>query len=250
MNELQNILNDYQSVSLKEMDGVKLQNRTDTKFLCTASQLSDILNKLKDRYQVLEIDGRRIMSYQTVYFDTENFDLYLNHHNGKLNRYKIRVREYNESDIRFLEVKFKNNKGRTLKSRIKRNDTYIQFTSKELEFLNGELPFSPSELKVQLFNTYKRVTLTNQIERVTIDFDMNFNNEAQQFFPFPSLVIIEVKQEKQSINSPVISLLKEYHIRSKGFSKYCIGTNMLFPHLKANAFKEKINHVNNLIIKK
>ena len=41
------------------------------------------------------------------------------HQNKKLNRYKIRQREYLISDISFFEIKFKSNKGRTIKKRIK-----------------------------------------------------------------------------------------------------------------------------------
>lgn len=38
---------------------------------------------------------------------------YHDHHNGKLNRFKIRQREYMDTKTSFLEVKFKNNQRRT-----------------------------------------------------------------------------------------------------------------------------------------
>ena len=45
--------------------------------------------------------------------------MYLKHHNNKLNRYKIRFREYVDNDEKFLEVKYKTNTERTIKDRIK-----------------------------------------------------------------------------------------------------------------------------------
>lgn len=244
--EIENALKGFQPISLPEMDGVKLLSRIDTKFLCTRSQLVSILSKLKMDYRVLEIDGKQLMTYKTIYYDTVDFRMYLQHQNGKLNRFKIREREYVESDLRFLEVKLKTNKGRTVKSRLKRPATENSFNNEELSFLGEKLPFSPLDLKVQLYNQYKRITLTNQIERVTIDFDMEFKSNNEQFVAFPEVVIIEVKQGKFTLNSPMVSLLKNLRIRNNGFSKYCVGTMMMHENLKSNTFKSKIQLINHL----
>src|SRR5687767_7859268 len=109
----------FAPISLDEMDGVKLMDRTDTKFLFKAEQLPAFLEQLATSYRVLEINDRRICRYETLYFDTADFQLYLCHQNGKLNRYKVRFRRYVESDVSYFEVKLKNNKGRTIKTRVK-----------------------------------------------------------------------------------------------------------------------------------
>ena len=49
-------------ISLGELDGVALQDRTDTKLLLTLDQLASALHQLADRYGVLTIDGRRRQS--------------------------------------------------------------------------------------------------------------------------------------------------------------------------------------------
>ena len=188
----------------------------------------------------------QIMAYRTNYFDTAGFKMYNEHQNGKLNRFKIREREYTDSDVNFLEVKFKNNKGRTLKSRTLRSESQNQFTKDEFIFLQSHSPFIPEELEFKLCNDYKRITLTNQIERVTIDFDMNFISNRGETISIPSLAIVEVKQKKRSMDSPAISILKKHHIRSIGFSKYCIGSMMLYNNLKSNSFKSKIQLINKL----
>src|ERR1700749_1249511 len=104
------------------MDRVKLMNRTDTKFTFTSAQLEMVLSEVLENYFILEVDGKRISRYRTLYYDTFNYNLYTKHHNGELNGYKIRHRTYVESEIGFLEIKFKNNKGRTIKDRIRQND--------------------------------------------------------------------------------------------------------------------------------
>src|SRR6476620_5435567 len=141
------ILHDFQPIDLKEMDSVKLMNRTDTKFIFNISHYQKIMSEIKDYYRVLEVDGKRISRYETLYCDTSHFDLYNKHHQGKLNRYKIRHRTYVESNIGFLEVKFKNNKGRTIKTRISQKDVPVTWGTESELFLNKMLPFQPHSLQ-------------------------------------------------------------------------------------------------------
>lgn len=240
-----NTINQFASVSLKEMDSVKLMDRVDTKYLCSVKQLPCILNNISDRYKVLEMNKQRIMHYRTKYYDTPDFKMYTAHQNGKLNRYKVRERKYMTSGMNFLEVKFKNNKRRTLKSRIVKSDYHPDLNIKEIDFLNNKSPFSIDDLELKLFNSFQRISLTNQIERVTIDFCIRFNNGNGSNEYLPALAIIEVKQSKSSIKSDIINTLRKYHIRSCGFSKYCIGATLVYANLKSNRFKPKI-----LLIKK
>ena len=52
-------------------------------------------------------------------FDTDDFAMYRIHQSGHTGRQKMRFRTYVSSDLQFLEVKTKNNHGRTKKKRIK-----------------------------------------------------------------------------------------------------------------------------------
>ncbi len=246
MELIENTINQFNSISLKEMDNVKLMNRVDTKFVCSVEQLPAILNNISDKYKVLEINEQRIMHYRTKYYDTPDFKMFIAHQNGKLNRYKVRERKYIISGINFFEIKYKNNKRRTLKSRIVKSDNYLDFSNKEIDFLNCKSPFSSDELELKLYNTFRRITLTNQIERVTIDFGIKFSNDNGSKGYLPALAIIEVKQSKFSINSDVVKVLKKHQIRPCSFSKYCIGTTLVYPNLKSNRFKSKILLINKL----
>ena len=114
MSNLLPIVSDFSSISLKEMDGVKLMSRMDTKFVFKLEKLPSLLEKMTPFYRVLEINGKFIHDYKSLYFDTNARKFYIDHHNSRVNRNKIRFREYVENGLTFLEVKIKNNKGRTI----------------------------------------------------------------------------------------------------------------------------------------
>ena len=127
MENLKKILNQYEAVFLKDMEKVSLMNRQDTKYVFVEDQLASVLKKLSEFYNILEIDGLRQMSYSNIYFDTDDFLFYNNHQRGKMNRYKIRNRRYDDSDLTFCEVKFKSNKSRTQKNRLVVADLFEEF---------------------------------------------------------------------------------------------------------------------------
>ena len=109
------ILNTFAPISLEQMSGVKLMNRTDTKFVTNIEKLRQLLLLAQRDYYVQEIDGERNQEYDTTYFDTLAFDMYRQHQCGHTNRQKIRFRTYCISGLQFMEVKTKNNHGRTKK---------------------------------------------------------------------------------------------------------------------------------------
>ena len=240
MNTPLQILQQFEPISLKEMDNVKLMNRTDTKFLFTTIQFETIMNEVMNHYRILEVQGKRLNRYKTLYYDTIDKDLYAEHHNGKLNRYKIRHRTYVESDIGFLEVKFKNNKGRTIKTRVAEHDVPSAWTGESEIFLNKTLPFEPQTLIPMIWVNYSRYTLVHKTEpeRLTLDLELEFvkNGVTKKL---TGLVIAEVKQEKRKV-SPFLKMMKKYHIREGSISKYCLGIALTCNDVKKNNFKRKL----------
>ena len=67
---MKSILQNFQPISLDEMSGVKLLNRTDTKFVTSLNQLRKLLSMAEHDYRVQEINGQRIAHYYSTYFDT------------------------------------------------------------------------------------------------------------------------------------------------------------------------------------
>lgn len=241
-------LSGFASISLEEMNGVSLLKRVDTKFLTTSSELSELLPYLYSDYQILEIDGNRLMNYSTLYFDTQDLRCYKEHHNGKAKRHKVRIRKYVESDICFLEVKEKHNSGMTNKVRCSIDDFETTLSTESKQFIEKATK-KDWELKPALHNYFQRFTLVNtqRSERVTIDLGLKYKTDSATK-QFKNVVIVEVKQEKQNTTTPIYSILKSNRIRTVSFSKYCMGVSTVFTDIKSNKFKElnlKINHLNN-----
>lgn len=104
-------------MSLEELDRVKLQNRIDSKFIMSEAELSLVLEGICEEQMVLEIDNKRLFEYKTIYFDTPDFQFFKDHHNGCINRVKVRCREYVDSHLCFYEIKRKLYGTRTDKQR-------------------------------------------------------------------------------------------------------------------------------------
>jgi len=246
MNEVKNILQKFDGISLKEMDSVKLMNRTDTKFIFRIEQLPQILEEVKSDYLVLDVEGTRASKYKTLYYDTEDFQMYMQHQNKKLNRNKVRYREYVESSLNFFEIKFKSNKDRTHKERIKRDAIETEITGKASEFLQKKTNFDAHDLFPKLWIDYCRITLVNkkESERLTIDMNLKFYNENKQK-GLSEIVIAELKQERRS-NTAFIEVMRRHHIRTASISKYCFGIMFLYENIKKNNFKSKLLTLNKI----
>lgn len=247
LEEIKSIVNQFEPIDLSAMDGVSLMRRVDQKFTLTKKQLKSLLQKMSNDYSCLTIDDCRVFSYENQYFDTKDKKMFLFHHNGKRNRYKIRIRDYVESKLSFLEIKFKNNKSETIKSRINLNFKERKISNKGSDFISEKSIFNLKEIESKLLNSFKRITLVSleNKERVTIDIELNFESASKEI-SLPNLVIVEVKREKTSKKSALLSLLKENKIRASNFSKYAIGSVLTNPELRYNKFKNKLLYLNKI----
>jgi hypothetical protein len=241
------ILKQFDPITLKEMDDVKFLERSDNKFIFTLGQLPDVLKEVCPNYYALKVEGSFQSIYETLYFDTPELALYLKHHNKKLNRYKVRKRHYVTSNISFFEIKFKNNKGRTIKKRILDNDISENIFGSSAQLLKEKTGLVANMLHPTLWVYYTRITLVNKdlTERLTIDMDLLFKNTDNQIKRYPNLVIAELKKEK-STRSLFTSIMHERHFTNLSISKYCLGIANIFPIVKKNNFKKKLNKLNKL----
>jgi hypothetical protein len=252
MNYDQNIqhwLAQLQPISLDEMSGIKLMNRTDTKFVTSKQKLAEMLEMAQGQYYAQQIDGSRIANYRTLYWDTPAHRFFLEHHNGRAPRQKIRVRTYLDSGLTFLEVKTKNNHGRTKKKRMEVTDMNLRDEEKR-QFLSEHLRYDAGSLQPALNNHFSRITLVNRAktERLTIDSSLRFHNlQNDLMLDMGDLVIIELKRDGQ-VFSPVLEMLHQLHIHPHGFSKYCMGSALTCQHLlPVNRFKTKLIEVRKLV---
>lgn len=243
------------------MSGIRLMNRTDTKFVTNIATLRKLLKLAVWQYRAQEIEGKRQARYYTMYFDTPDMQMYTCHHSGHANRQKLRIRSYVDSGLNFLEVKTKNNHKRTRKKRTTMFDfaplapaRNIAFDShddnfKEYDsFLRENLWYKPGIMEEAIENRFNRITLVNnnKTERLTIDTDLCFHNiHTGNDCSLPELAIIELKRDGL-VPSPILSLLNELRIKPLGFSKYCIGTALTNPDIRQNRFKQRLHALGKL----
>lgn len=242
------LLAGFVPIHLSEMAGVALLDRMDTKYVMSERQLYQALTAMQGEYRVLDINGTRLNSYRTLYFDTADFTLYARHHAGGRNRYKVRSREYVDSRLSFLEVKFKANESRTVKSRMQTSAFLTQFSPETLPFMDAHFPFAAEYLEPKLWNEYFRVTLVNRTtpERLTLDLNLRFYND-ERTVSLPGVAIAEVKQAGHNARSPFFQQMRAMNLRPMGFSKYCMGVTMLYDEAKANHFKPQLRQIERLV---
>lgn len=238
MNNPTDILSRFEPISLSEMDGVKLQDRVDTKFVLAERQLPEVLEAMLSDYRLLEVDGVRGTSYRSLYFDTPNLKNYKDHHNKRTFRVKVRYREYIGSGLVFLEVKRKTGGGRTDKARMRVPAIPEALTGAELAFVQ-EAGRSTEPMEPSLWNHFSRYTFVSKhgAERLTMDLGLRFTDPHGEG-ALGGIVVAELKQSRADRSSPFAALMRAKGIRPAGMSKYCVGLLTLQRPVKHNAFKE------------
>jgi hypothetical protein len=246
--QIQPVIARFEPISLAETMSVALLDRMETKYLMRVSELCAALAALTDCYRALEIDQVRLNQYQTLYFDTSDFALYRQHHNGFGSRYKVRARKYVESNLAFFEIKHKTNRDRTVKSRLSIPDILPEIRFQLDEFIDEHTPFHADALEPKLWNDYTRVTLVSKHrqERLTLDINVSFHWQGVSC-SLPGIAVAEVKQDHRSQQSDFIQQMKQLGVRPAGFSKYTAGVYSLYSGIKINNFKPQIQRVQKLM---
>jgi len=244
--DLQSKLAKYSPISLKDMDEVSLTNRIDTKYVFHVDHLFDVLDSLTDDYSILSLEGLRSHLYETLYFDDKDLSLYLNHHNQRGSRYKLRLRKYGSSDVSFMEVKKKTNTGRTIKARKKTQEFNEELSPTQLDFFKMETGEASGNWLCSSAITFNRITLVSldPPERMTLDLNLKFSDPHTNVL-FDNIIVAEVKQGSKA-PSAFIRAMKKRRIHSSSISKYCLGLSLLRPSLKQNLFKSQQRLIKNI----
>lgn len=241
--DLQPQLAPFKTITLSETGKVKLMRRVDTKYVFHLDKLPLVFEQFYPHYYLVEINGIAVQDYKTVYYDTPDYQFYLQHHNGIRNRFKVRFRTYMKSDLSFLEVKHKTNKKETIKSRLEQPAIFEVLDQQHSEFISSKISRPFENLTPSLANRFNRITLVSKKfdERITIDlgvslFDIRNNTEKQ----CDKLCIIETKRDIHMRNTTSAQALQELRIKPSGFSKYCMGLALTNKNIKKNRFKPRL----------
>lgn len=219
----------FRPISLQALnDKAAMLERLDNKYIVAATDMVAVLARFAEHFDVLDIDGKRVFTYQTCYFDDERRSSYHDHHQGRRRRAKVRVRDYCDAGLRFLEIKLKDRRSVTIKKRLKLamqdkvlDERGLEFIDREYRALYGE-PF-PSRLSEVIEMRYQRITLVAKQggERMTIDTRLTFRAGARECRVDPGMFIIETKSERA--NGLADKILRDLHLHpTKRVSKYCV----------------------------
>lgn len=253
---LDSVVGTIPAITLEEMDSVKLLNRIDSKYLTDEATLVEVLEDARAAgYRALLTEGTQICPYNSVYYDTPSLKMFRDHHNRRLVRQKVRTRVYVNSGTTFLEIKRKNNHGRTKKKRTSIPACELMgFSADEAacSYLAKHSAFTVDMLSPVLSTTFRRITLVNpaMTERLTIDSSLKFENFRTGLrATLKDTVIIELKQDGHAA-SQMKNILLNHRIKPVRVSKYCIAETLTDPSVKKNRFLPKVRRIEKTINKK
>lgn len=229
----------FKTITLNELEEMKLLARFDSKFVFHRTKLDSLLKDLAVDYHVLKIQDQTIFHYESVYLDTDDFKLYLMHHNGKPERIKVRWRRYTDIQKVFFEVKRKTPKKKTEKVRLEEPAILEKLTPAQSQLLDS-LGYKDLSLKPMITISYDRITMVSKSEniKVTLDLNIKFENMAETKM-IPWLVVAEIKSRRITPKCIFMESIKKHGIRQASFSKYAAATASL-QSVKHNAFKPEL----------
>ncbi len=235
----------FKSFGLSEAD-YAFHDRKDSKFILKKDQLALLLELLQASFCILKIEDVYLQAYESLYFDTAQFDLYKLHHNAVLKRFKVRERSYLSTGERFLEVKLKSSKARTQKIRMP-----LKGSEPELKtsFLKASLKEAYETFQASLLTRYQRISLMKhqQDQRLTIDLGLELSDPLEKrSFDLGQIVIVELKEERHASKASFEMVRRQLGLQESSFSKYCVGCALVYRDLKQNQFKPLLSKLRRL----
>ena len=219
--------------------GASLLTRVDRKYVVPVATLERLAVELDESWRALEIDGQRLFSYSSTYFDTEDLATYRAHLQRRRKRFKVRVREYVDSGGCMLEVKRKGLRGLTVKERRPHPAAYAgELGAEGHAFVDqvlcgyGARPSGP--LRPVVLTTNRRATLASleHRSRLTVDTEVTCGWGSSRAVLRPGFVVLESKVEGHA--SSVDRLLRAWGERPVSISKFCVGVASLGLDLPSN----------------
>ncbi|MFO7167319.1 MAG: polyphosphate polymerase domain-containing protein [Chloroflexota bacterium] len=234
----------FDPISLEEINRrAALQTRADNKYFLPWSVFSTFMETLQRTHVMLDIDGQRIFTYDTQYFDTADLHNYWCHVQKRRKRFKVRSRRYVDNGQYFFEIKLKSGRGETVKYKIKyREEDWGAVTPAAAAFLKECLHKSygiefAEPLMPTVRTVYQRITVMalDNSERITCDFNLAFGaSNRWQGRMADDYVLVETKSARG--RGKADQLLWRLGARPTSGSKYCLGVSLIWPNVRCNPF--------------
>jgi hypothetical protein len=234
-------------IGLKELNALaELQTRVDRKYFVPAELFHQLIARLADEMQVLEIDGRRTFGYESFYFDTPQLSTYRAHLQRRRQRFKARTRTYTDTGLCMFEVKLTGARGETVKQRVPHpQELRAELTDDALNHLGSTLRDAyhqdlPAGLRPTLVTSYRRTTFVSRTgeARLTCDVGLVCGDVEHEVRDTGTHVLVESKSSGPG--SAPDRILRELGVRPATVSKYCVAVAALHPELPSNPWQQTL----------
>ena len=234
-------------IGLKELNNLaELQTRVDRKYFVPAELFHQLIARLADEMQVLEIDGRRTFGYESFYFDTPQLSTYRAHLQRRRQRFKARTRTYTDTGLCMFEVKLTGARGETVKQRVPHpQELRAELTDDALNHLGSTLRDAyhqdlPAGLRPTLVTSYRRTTFVSRTgeARLTCDVGLVCGDVEHEVRDTGTHVLVESKSAGRG--SAPDRILRELGVRPAKVSKYCVAVAALHPELPSNPWHQTL----------
>jgi hypothetical protein len=215
----------------------ELRCRSDTKFVLAPSAVAELLHRLWPHYALLPAAAGPFGSYQTLYFDTGQLDLFHAQRRGKRLRHKVRIRHYEDRQMTSLEVKTRSSDLRTFKTWRERPYGDNQLSPDDRAFIETQTGLSQPVVP-QVWTRYRRLMLLgiHSNERISLDLDLRVEMGSRAR-SFDQLAILEVKQWPFCRSTPVMTALRAAGSHPAWAGKYCTGIAFTHPGVRLSGLR-------------
>jgi hypothetical protein len=237
----------FPAITLTELDAqAARQTRVDRKYLIRIADVSRVLAALPSGTRTLEIDGGRSFAYESTYFDTPDLRCYHDAARRRRHRFKVRTRLYTDSGLCRLEVKTRDGRRRTVKSRLD-----YEASDRDLLTPDGRRLVADATgtshwadvLRPSSVTRYRRTTLVlpHEQTRVTVDVGLAVSLPGRSAVPIDRVVIVETKGGHGPTGAD--RALWTLGHRPARVSKYGTGLALLRPDLPSNKWHRTLTHM-------
>jgi hypothetical protein len=233
----------YDAIGLAALnEKAEMLERLDNKYIIPAGLLLQALQAMISKFDVLDINGKRVFSYETRYFDDCERRGYYDHHQRKRKRCKARVRHYVDTGLSFLEVKLNEHRATTAKRRLQvaapltaLDECCLDFVRECYRQCYGDEFTKPLEPVILI--KYERITLVAKEggERLTIDTALRFEASHRAQAAPEDMCVIETKSARA--NGIADKIFRSLHAQpTRRVSKFCIGMAVTGQVIRHNGF--------------
>lgn len=217
-----------------------LQHRFDVKFLVPNTALGTLVHELARRHRdvrVLEIGTRRAHDCRSFYFDTADLQLHRAQVQGRRRRIKVRTRTYGVDGRPFLELKARDDRGRTVKHRTAQDlpdPTLLgPLTTGQLAVWREAGTAAFCDLVHTATVSFDRTTLLiDALERMTIDRHVTVQVSDTREDLGAHWSIVETKALDPF--GEVARTMRSLGYRPVAVSKYALALTAAHPHVRGN----------------